>query len=431
MSEDLGKRLLEFLDSEDLDLGSEKDLLQNKIFEYNEKSKRLEKVDEVTKENIKILRKSQLLDESFDINKEYFPLEFVKIMANILKEKFPDISRELPINVIDCSGKGSSDKIEPTSGPGFDIIYGLSHTTLVLKKYEKATDETEIYVMDSYINEENEYIDEIYSDKNKFNVRYPNTPTSKRLMKEMCELVDRRKDYREDPGLEEQIKSKKNKIYDLEIQKDTFNCISYALQFTDTICDHIKDKMTSTGKSSATEAFDSILGEFNCYTENTPEIKLNGPMRGDSRAVFDMPGFIIGYSESEKTLDEARLSGVAIEDKRMNELLAFKAERREIQEKIMEVLEARLIPLKKKRDDLEKNKEKNKGEINALEIDKEIDAVKSKISFIEDRKKFEVRMVLERAFTPPSNVRVKHIKEVALKLKENEAKKPGGKSMSF
>ncbi|MDR2777663.1 MAG: hypothetical protein LBB24_02765 [Rickettsiales bacterium] len=84
-------------DELDDELDREGSRLSRKIFRIDKEKGELEEKEGVTSEDIRLLREANLLEESFGLDDDYFPPKFVEQLIEGIREKYPELVKDLPI----------------------------------------------------------------------------------------------------------------------------------------------------------------------------------------------------------------------------------------------------------------------------------------------------------------------------------------------
>ncbi|MDR2778169.1 MAG: hypothetical protein LBB13_01515 [Rickettsiales bacterium] len=377
-------------DKLDDELDREGSRLSRKIFRIDKEKGELEEKEEVTGDDIKLLRQAGLLEESSELDYNYFPPQFVEQLIKDIREKYPELVKDLPITFANCSKYGAT--METEDGSGLTILYGLRHTRLITRR-QLDNSKTEIYVMDSHANSKDSFVENAYGDPEKFVVKYPDTELS--------------------------IKDSTNS---LGIQKDAIHCISYAICFAKKIYKTVKTDMKENRTDNVIESFGRVMDKLENHRERTTTDC--DKTEGKERNMFLMPDFLLEYSGSEETLDVAIGARNIESDKKKTEL-GEKLKRKLLpyKRKRAEELEKRLAPLEKKLNEIldtaeelgrERGREENREKIEEHEVKIREELRNSEIDLN------DINYELRKEFAPARNWRNKHFKMVANRVREGK-----------
>ncbi|MDR2777589.1 MAG: hypothetical protein LBB24_02360 [Rickettsiales bacterium] len=425
--------------------------LSRKIFRIDKERGELEEKEEVTSDDIKLLRETGLLEEIFKLDDGYFPPQFVEQLIESIREKYPELMKDLPITFANCSNIGIT-KTDIEEGSGLTILYGHGHTVLVTRR-QLDSGRTEIYVMDSYGNSANHLINNTYGDPDKFTIKYPSTelsiknrdvtygPILREFEKERREkLEELHRKMQEEPDEEERKKLQDihfntKLIFEkrrgqlnipnldrLGIQMDSTHCISYAIRFAEKMYKTVKTEMKKNGTDNVIESFGEVMDRLKNYREMlTEEEKAT---EKEERNMFLMPDFLLENSGSEETLNtaiEARNIGDEeergkLEKQLKRKILPYKKKRQEERENRLTLAEKTLNEM---RDTVEKLKRDGNGEKNREEIEEYEDKIEEKLHMNALDSKC-LAGELSNEFSPARNWRNKHLKKVANQVRKGK-----------
>ncbi|MDR2077556.1 MAG: hypothetical protein LBP39_01160 [Rickettsiales bacterium] len=402
---------------------SESKFLNLDILKIDKEKKVVKKIDRVSENDIRILKEKGLLSKNFNPYESYLPPGFVKEMINLVREKYPDLTKELPISFVDCSKAGQTMPTEYNAG--LTILYDKLHTKLVVRR-PLPDGKIEIYVIDSHSNNEDKTIEDAYGDSSKFIVKYPETEKSIEYKKQIDSIDERIKDsINSGENILELFKiRRKYSIDNIGVQMDGTHCISYAVHFARKIYRAVKDEIDNGNVKNAVDGFNKVMDGFK---EHIRISNIEERTRGvKERRMFLFPDFLLKYSGSEAALNmtiEARKNEEkdGLSEKLKEKIVPYKNKRKyELDKTIKE----EAVPVRKELnemlDELEKLND-SKDEASKKEIAEKEEEIKNKLEDndekVENRIK-ELNIDLRWKFSPARNWRNKDFKKVVERIIE-------------
>ncbi|MDR2077572.1 MAG: hypothetical protein LBP39_01240 [Rickettsiales bacterium] len=384
---------------------SENKLWAPDILKINPASKTVEKIGEVSGGDIKLLKEEGLLPKNFNPDKGYLPPEFVKEMVDLVREKYSDLTEQLPISFVDCS---KVDQTMPTEyNAGLTILYGERHTKLVVRR-PLLDGKIEVYVMDSATNNKNKNIEDAYSDSSKFIVKYPET--EKTIREQYLP------DY----------------IGVIGVQMDSTHCISYAVHFARKIYKAVKDEIDNGNAKNAIDGFNRVMDGLKEHVR-VPGIEERMCGAKERRMMFFLPDFLLKYSGSEAMLNmtiEARKNEEkdGLSEKLKEKIVPYNNKRKKEANK---QIEKGAVPVRKALNKLLDELEKlnnSKDETLNEEIAEKEEKIKNKLEDndirVENRTKY-LNLDLREKFSPARNWRNKDFKKIAERVRKRQQVPPG------
>ncbi|MDR3078937.1 MAG: hypothetical protein LBU15_02765 [Rickettsiales bacterium] len=341
------------------------------IYGRNKDSGKLEVKDGVNDDDIELLKEEGLVGENFNLDLGYFSPAFMEKRLEILREKYRDLTAELPIVYADCDDKKA---LKVSNKAGLTILRGTgTHTKLFVTRPGGANGKTEIYIMDSNTNSYDKLIEEAYGDTTKYTIIYPDTEVSRQNRELHRQLEEPKR--RASAALKRVFNEETWKAFSeidaklgasprnsLGIQKDIHHCASYAVHFADRLYKKIKEvKEQSIPARGTVDCFNEVMADIGkgTYSAKVEMTDMNEGKNMVNRKMFSMPKEFWIYSGSEGALDrmitaeaKKQLEG---ENKKRGDDNAVLTEK-EIEGKVKEIetnMKRKLVPYKGKRDEKE------------------------------------------------------------------------------
>ncbi|MDR3078938.1 MAG: hypothetical protein LBU15_02770 [Rickettsiales bacterium] len=363
--------------------GDGKTKLSNpQIYRRNKDSGKLEVKDGVNDDDIKLLEEEGLLENDFNLDLGYFSPAFMEKRLEILREKYKDLTGELPRVYANCDG-GMALKVN--EGPCLTILRGEGKHTKLFVTRPGVDGKTEIYIMDSNSNDYDKDIEAAYNDTNKYTIVYPDTEVSRQDREKYDKKEEKIEQLQLDPSknqkeIEKEIKSMFLETGDpqrnsLGIQKDVYHCASYAVHFADRLYRKIREVKNSDSKKNIIDCFNEVMADIgkDIYEAKVEFRKKNLMV---NRKMFSMPKEFWIYSGSEGALDRMitveKTKQLEEENKKRMEAGDAAMTDKEIKDKVKEIetnMKRKLAPYKAKREDEEKIRMKAGEEKRAEELE--------------------------------------------------------------
>ncbi|MDR3078662.1 MAG: hypothetical protein LBU15_01345 [Rickettsiales bacterium] len=295
------------------------------VYNFNEKTGLLEQTCVLSKSDMEKLREDGVLGNNTDFGYHTNQL-FLEKAIDVIKDRYPNVSEEIPIGFYDESENSYKQIREQMSSsatgkPELAVIYDDVHTVVTLNR-PVADGRVEVYVMDSYFTQKNPIIENIYSDSSKYTVRYSVTPHSLESLERRNKIQDEMNQLESQKGTENYDRLKREMTVELldpknnpgiaGIQFGAQKCMVFTMAFIDEWYKTIGEKMENTKETDPKKCLDSIVDRFETKEVENPYCST--PFQGSKFVeanvgkklnAFVMPNFLLKYGDSEQALDAA------------------------------------------------------------------------------------------------------------------------------